>query len=483
MNTSTVPEMMRRSSRVPFSLPIHVTSLEPSIQFSEDCETLVVNAHGCAVRSPVKLAAGVPVHFHNRDGRQTTAYVVDCQPLGNDHGSWLVGARLDKPDNFWGLKPCPADWTGLAQATPVNGPQVGRSPQGADGRIRKSQSHLDPGLRVVPTKAQESMSEERVRALLGEILQPLYKELFALREKLAQPTAKRSSFEVSLSQIPPELEEQLWLRLREELGAEVRKHATQETERVLEIAKTTIGRNMSAANHEFRQHLTEELQLVQVRAQRLSDEIDDGVRQQLEAGLQAFHEQGAQAGARIEERGGEFFRSMQQKLNDENERRLREVKQVKAAIDSESSQMQARIADLGGRVQTLNDSAHHLESGMEKHLSQISNDIISEGRGKMESHVDSLLADLQTKAARELSSQLDVACGRLKLIQTGIETSVSQLLNAQASRTLKSFEHSLEELAGQTVLRWRESLARNLTHVAKILGNAMQSEPGEEGKR
>ncbi len=41
----------RRSSRVPVKVPIRVTSMEPRAQFSEVCETLVVSAHGCALRS------------------------------------------------------------------------------------------------------------------------------------------------------------------------------------------------------------------------------------------------------------------------------------------------------------------------------------------------------------------------------------------------------------------------------------------------
>src|SRR5271165_4512031 len=110
MQTSTLPETYRRSSRVPFTLPMLVTSLQPGLHFSEVCETLVVNAHGCAVRSPMKLEAGVAVHLHSKEGREATAHVVDCQPIGADQRGWRVGARLDEPENFWGLKPCPADW-------------------------------------------------------------------------------------------------------------------------------------------------------------------------------------------------------------------------------------------------------------------------------------------------------------------------------------------------------------------------------------
>ena len=58
----------RRSSRVPIAVPLLVTSLDPSNHFSEVCETLVVNAHGCAIRSPMEVKAGIPVHFHTKDG-------------------------------------------------------------------------------------------------------------------------------------------------------------------------------------------------------------------------------------------------------------------------------------------------------------------------------------------------------------------------------------------------------------------------------
>src|SRR5256885_16118931 len=75
---------LRRSSRVPVNVPVRVTSLEPNGRFSEVCETLVVSAHGCALRFPIRLHAGSALQLHSREGRQTTAYVVACDPLGSD---------------------------------------------------------------------------------------------------------------------------------------------------------------------------------------------------------------------------------------------------------------------------------------------------------------------------------------------------------------------------------------------------------------
>ena len=108
--SASMSHALRRSSRVPVSLPVRVTSLEPNPKFSEICETLVVSAHGCALRLPVKLDAGSALRLQGRGGRQTTAYVVFCQPLGDDGQGFRLGAQLDQPENFWGLESYPDDW-------------------------------------------------------------------------------------------------------------------------------------------------------------------------------------------------------------------------------------------------------------------------------------------------------------------------------------------------------------------------------------
>jgi len=102
MQSENLPTALRRSSRVPAELPIKVTTLAGA-PFSGVCKTLVVNAHGCALQSPVKFDAGIPLRFHSNDGRETTAHVVTCHPIGPDNRAWILGARLDRPENFWRL--------------------------------------------------------------------------------------------------------------------------------------------------------------------------------------------------------------------------------------------------------------------------------------------------------------------------------------------------------------------------------------------
>ncbi len=475
MHTAISPETLRRSSRVPFTLPLLVTSMTPNVDFSEVCETLVVNAHGCAVRSPMKLEAGVPVYLHNMEGRQATAHVVDCQPLDSEEQAWRVGARLDEPDNFWGVNPCPRDWMALPFL-----PASNDSP--ASHKSGKSQSaHRSPssaGLKALTSlnNVNEQLSEERLRTLIAEIVQPLHSQVTMLREAVARPEAKRSQFEVSLSYIPPELEEKLWLRLRQELGDQVLQQASQQAEQVLGSAKSAIEQKVSSAESSFRQQLTQELQTVEARANRLSDEIDDGIRQRLHTGLEKFQQHASQAGSHLAMRGEEFFHSLQQRLAAEHAVHLHEVEQVHAKIAAESSQQQDMVGDLGNRINRLDEFARRLESDFDARLSEMSNEIISRTRTQLDTNVGAILKQMEARNAARLENQLEDACGQLKAMEQELQGSVAESMRARTEETLRSFEQAMDELAGHAVGRWRRALARDLGSVARILGDEVRLE-------
>src|SRR5947209_3887180 len=201
MNNETIPSRLRRSSRVPAAIPIFVTSLNGT-HFSEMCETLVVNAHGCAIRSSVKLDTGVPLHFHNKVGRETTAQVVSCYPMGPENQNWLLGAKLDRPENFWGLPNYPKDWVLPLTST---SPKIPPPPIQGSHDLPVLTSHA---LELSGERAAPQLSEKDVRRLIVEAIRSLHAEITAIKEKLARGETNRSRFEVSLSSIPPELEQQ-----------------------------------------------------------------------------------------------------------------------------------------------------------------------------------------------------------------------------------------------------------------------------------
>jgi len=475
MHSAISPEALRRSSRVPFTLPLLVTSMAPNIQFSEVCETMIVNAHGCAVRSPAQLETGTPVYFHNMEGRQTTAHVVDCHPLGTDHKQWLVGARLDQPDNFWGVTPCPKDWSGVAYVPVLDDANAVQKP----ARVLKPghKSETESALKVVhKNNISEQLSEERLRNLIAEIVQPLHGELTSLRERLARPESKRSQFEVSLSYIPPEVEEKLWERLRQDLGERALQHATEQTQQVLETATATIEQKIASSEKEFRQQLTQELHSVETSARRLSDEIGDGLRQQHHNGLEKLQQHAAQAGTHLSMRSEELFKSLQKRMTEENAARLQEIEQVRAAIESESSRQQALVSDLAERAAKLDVFVRRMESDADQRLTQMLSDVLSRARTQLESSVSTILEEMEARNAKELDGQLEAACGRLKLVQQALETSVTESFKEYGEQTVRSFEQAMDELAGHAVSRWRRSLARDLGSVARILGDEVRLE-------
>jgi len=111
MDRSSKYYPIRRSTRLPLEIPLRVTSLSAKAKFSEDCTTVVVNAHGCGITAPRPLDPQTRVTLEiPTTGQKTTACVVEVVQLDQDQKTWLLGLALDKPGNFWGIPYAPADW-------------------------------------------------------------------------------------------------------------------------------------------------------------------------------------------------------------------------------------------------------------------------------------------------------------------------------------------------------------------------------------
>ncbi len=102
---------IRRSTRLPLEVPVLVTSLDGAAPFSEQCNTTLVNAHGCGLIVSRALPQGIRVRLEILSAkRHTTAQVSEVVPLGGDPETWLIGLELDVPGNFWGIEYAPSDW-------------------------------------------------------------------------------------------------------------------------------------------------------------------------------------------------------------------------------------------------------------------------------------------------------------------------------------------------------------------------------------
>ncbi len=404
-------------------MPILVTRLDEP-HFSEVCETLVVNAHGCAILSRVKLDAGVPLQFHSQDGRETTAQVVSCQPMRSDKRNWVLGARLNRPENFWGLQNFPEDWTLSLTSALAKVPQLAATP------VKRSL----PGSGL-PSQGSEitlQLSEESVRKMIVQSVHPLHAEITALKEKLARGEANRSRFDVSLSSIPPELEQQLEQRLRQDLGPKVIEEAREQSTRMLSTTKEAIEHRVIEIRAEFHRQSTEELQVVEQRAGETSAHIVANIREQLNDGVGELQRKLADGRSQLKRITDELLESLQTRLSDEHNTRRGELEQLRVEVAAERSRLHEEIEQLDSRMRKLDESVRCLESGLDKRLGQMAGDAVKNTRNEIERVADTMLQELTARSSQALGNQMDEAAGNMRIVQEGIVASASDSLRTQS---------------------------------------------------
>jgi PilZ domain len=474
----------RRSSRVPARVPIRVTSMEPNAKLSEICETLVVSAHGCALRFPQKLDAGSTLRLHSRGGRQATARVVFCQPMGSGAKGFRLGAQLERPDNFWGLESFPDDWRVddrrvdewqdddhvlEVPAAPQQSLQK-RSPKSVVVHQQQAQSRAS---REFLDKIEEQLSEDRLRGILAALVRPMQAEVNELRDKVAV-NARRNRFEVSLGYIPPELEEKLWERLRQDLGTRVMQQTREQSAEVLSSTKTSMEQKIGAALTEFRHRLAGELHTIEQRAQVLSKELSSTSQQHVRAGMEKLQRQALDMGVQINTQGEKLLSSLQEQLVESHEVHRREIDQIQAEVAVKAFQLQSEVSDLGRRTSALNESVRRLESELDAHLERVSAEIVSGAEAQLESAVALALKNLQTLGSNEVEARLSETCGHLRTIQNRIEDSFSASVAAQGEEAVQAIAQQFEERARQFAEKWRLALAKDLTSVANSVGRQLQ---------
>ncbi len=457
---------LRRSSRVPVNVPIRVTSMEPDSQFSAICETLVVNAHGCAMRFPVRLDEGSVLRLHNRGGRQAVAYVVVCQPTDSDGRSWILGAKLDRPENFWGLESCPEDWRVIEMPAPgaKQDAVIVSKPQAVS---KASQAFLD--------KIEEQLSEDRLRGILAKLVRPLQADVNELQERLSR-NARQNRFEVSLGNIPPELEEKLWERLRNDLGTRVLQQTKEQAGEVLGTAQAAIEQKIGEALNEFRNRLSGELHAVQRRAQALAKELTTTAQQQAQAGVEKLQREALDAGAELNAQSEKLLEALQRRLVETNDAHRRDVSQMQAETTATAAHLQSEVSGLERGIAALNESVRRLESDLDAHLERLGGEIVAGAKAQLEGAAAAALKDLQKRGASEVEARVDEACGHLRTIQNRVENSFSGSLQAQGEGAAQSIGQQFEELGQKSVEKWRVALARDLSSIAKTLGQELRQE-------
>ncbi|MBV8052061.1 MAG: hypothetical protein JOZ80_12770 [Acidobacteriaceae bacterium] len=411
--------------------------------------------------SPIKLDAGVPLHFHSKDGREATAHVVSCQPVGSDNRTWRLGTKLDRPENFWGLADYPNDWPISAQMAA----SISRSGFQTDTN--------QPPKAVVDRIVRQL--EAQVKRTIAESVRPLQEELSGLKEKLARREGTASRFEVSLSSIPPELEQQLGLRLENNLGPRVLEEARQQAAHLLAAANAAITQRTSEGYDNFVHRVAEELKVVEKRARETSAYISESVREELRRGVENYQAKLVEGGNSLKRLSEELIQYLKDNLDEEHNARRGDLQQLRSSLDLESARLHEQIESLNSRIAKLDQSARTLESGLDQRLSQMASNTLKDTRTELEAVANGIREELTSKAVKVLAAQLDEASSNMKVVQKGIVASVTESLRAQASDTLQVFERAADEVAKLSVEHCRHNLTRALNAAMKSIGEELQS--------
>jgi hypothetical protein len=317
------------------------------------------------------------------------------------------------------------------------------------------------------------VSDEHLRSVVAQIVGPLQAEIESLRGRLGQEP-KRSKFEVSLSQIPPELEEQIEVRLRKDLSPRMLEQARQQSAEVLESAKSIIVQKTREGHEQFVQRITQQTQAAERRVQSVAEENAAGLREQIRVTTGEFQQKVLDAGNRLQRLSEEQLGFLHRSLTEEHETRRREVERVQAEGALETARLLAEVGELDGRIEKMDGAVHRLESGLDQRLGQLASDTVAGVRARLESEIDALLKVLESRGTQELGSQVDEARARLDIIQREIEGEVSASLQSQVAQTLASFERSLDDLARQSLDQWRGTMSRSLNSVLRGLSEQLE---------
>jgi hypothetical protein len=297
-----------------------------------------------------------------------------------------------------------------------------------------------------------------------------------MKEKLARADANRSRFEVSLSSIPPELEQQLEQRLRQDLGPKVTEEARQQSTRMLSAAKAAIEKMVVEVQEEFQRRSKEALAVVELRAGQISAHIVETIREQLRDGVGDLQRKLADGRNQLKRTGDELLLSLQTNLNDEHNTRREELEQHRVEVAAESLRLHEQIAQSDHRIDQLDASLRSWESGLDGRLNQMAADMMSSTRNEIENVADSILQELKTRSAQTVGNLMDEAAGNMRIVQKGIVASVTESLKMQSADALEEVDHSLDELAHSFIERCRNRIAAGLNAVVKNLGEQLQIE-------
>ena len=459
------PHPLRRSARVSWQVPVLLTSLNPNIAFRERCKTVVVNLHGCGLRTSTTLPRGTPVQLHV-SGNVITGRVVDAVPIAIHKKLWLLGIALDQPGNFWGIKDPPKEWDAFAEPAPhepspsASDPQSGRDASAekftvwpsAFGPAVQHPAALSPG-EPQSSPPQETAAEHTVGNISSEQLQQQSRQAIAAglvrlqaeieRRAAAEWLRLRSQAEQHVQQAGTQLRSELeqgltaWRAERAAVEGNIEDLARlrQQVEVRLNAVGDVLRRELAPVQDEMIDRIRKELRAVISSSQEKAAADWTGREQRMSAGLTRLEDireqvdHACQARESVESLVRSVPEVIETQVKDRAQAMLQEVhdgiaQEVSARVTSAFDGVEKRLGDMLGDAnhpvcQKLSDEFHRKQ---EKLLDATAAGIAAEWT-RLRNQADQRAQE----SATQLRSELDQGLTALREERAGMEGKIQDL--------------------------------------------------------
>src|SRR5690242_8587566 len=439
---------MRRSTRVRWQMPVHISSLDPQVAFREQCQTLVVNTHGCGVRSPRAIPIGSRVRLETADHRQVNGAVADCAAIGQDGKAWLLGIALETAGNFWRIPNPPADWESHEPSAP------GAAPASTENRASSSQK-----LSIWPSAQGSHASHHGSEAAAAK---PALNSTTTVNDKHNVTAAEAPAIRRGAQEGVAERVQREWEEMRREAEAQMR---------------TAVERVQRQVLEEQRRHWEEQREGVEARIQQLL-ELRDEVRSKLGSVTEAIRES-------AEPLKHELVAAVRREVDSLTRGLQAEAAEVSAEERSRRDEAERAIT---AQIEQAQQARTFLNALVEDLPKTIDGQIQKQAAGLVERLTSLSSADLTAQvqsAMRELDRHIEM---RLEEASTGwqqkaleeLERRHSEMVNlvtsrvGQVSATELQLRESARHMSVEVAKRSEEAMAELRAHADELTGKYQQ---------
>jgi len=431
----------RRSRRLPLAVPLFVSSQDPTKEFSENCETIWINAHGCSLRSPKPLHPGDIVRLDVlHSDRKTQARVVHAEAIGN---AWEIGLELDKAENFWGVNFPPEDWVSAVSEAPAAAATASDAPASPTSAPLPPQPELasNQGVQLAQLEGaiqQEvaslvTQSEQSQYEVLGRLVNDLRTELYATMKREYERTlagAERIAERIA-ADIQARLSHELTHRLESVVSVleEVR-----QTKTYLESLVSVVSEQMEAQRQQW------------ASLQGSSTVSSHGTREVAEAELRAV--------------GSQWLEEMRQELASEYAERRMELYE---GLETQLNEVRTQLANQLQRAQQI---SAHLENFSQNFLANLEKQLthgLAEVLEPARAQLDAQLRETQLARLRAVEERIEEHNRKLTAcIEQAIATldQREQALSASLNERVRSQEKGLLDGSARLVVQAQELTAK-----------------------